>query len=148
MTMGCVQRPKPPCTSGSRPKLPYIPRRSRRSTRRSRRTPRQWPTLGASWRRTPRGWAWSMVEWSMRPSPARPAASSPLSARLFLNDRHCQRQADETLCPPCFSDQETSMTTIREDDFVSSIADALQYISYYHPPDFIKALGDAYAREQ
>jgi fumarate hydratase class I len=40
------------------------------------------------------------------------------------------------------------MTTIREDDFVSSVADALQYISYYHPPDFIKALGDAYALER
>ena len=40
------------------------------------------------------------------------------------------------------------MTTIREDDFVSSIAEALQYISYYHPPDFIKALSEAYDHEK
>ncbi|MGF7210662.1 fumarate hydratase class I [Skermanella aerolata] len=40
------------------------------------------------------------------------------------------------------------MTTIGQDDFIASIEDALQYISYYHPPDFIKALGDAYAREK
>ena len=40
------------------------------------------------------------------------------------------------------------MTTIREDDFVSSIAEALQYISDYHPPDFIKALSDAYDHEK
>ena len=40
------------------------------------------------------------------------------------------------------------MTLIREDDFITSIADALQYISYYHPVDYIKALGRAYEREQ
>jgi fumarate hydratase class I len=40
------------------------------------------------------------------------------------------------------------MTVIREQDFVESIADALQYISYYHPVDFIRALGAAYEREQ
>ena len=39
------------------------------------------------------------------------------------------------------------MTTIRQDDFVRSIADALQHISYFHPPDYIKALGEAYERE-
>ena len=39
------------------------------------------------------------------------------------------------------------MTTIRQNDFVSSIADALQYISYYHPMDYITALGEAYKRE-
>src|SRR3954447_11245472 len=43
---------------------------------------------------------------------------------------------------------EVSMTTIEQDDFIASIEDALQYISYYHPPDFIKALGDAYTREE
>ena len=37
------------------------------------------------------------------------------------------------------------MTTIEQDDFIAGIEDALQYISYYHPPDFIKALGDAYS---
>jgi fumarate hydratase, class I len=40
------------------------------------------------------------------------------------------------------------MTVIRQADFVSSIADALQYISFYHPPDFIKALNDAYELEK
>lgn len=39
-------------------------------------------------------------------------------------------------------------TTIKQDDFVQSIADALQHISYYHPLDYIRALGDAYTREQ
>ena len=32
------------------------------------------------------------------------------------------------------------MTIIRQDDFIDSICDALQYISYYHPLDFIQAL--------
>lgn len=40
------------------------------------------------------------------------------------------------------------MTTIRQDDFIQSIADALQYISYYHPVDYIQALGRAYEAEQ
>ncbi len=40
------------------------------------------------------------------------------------------------------------MTTIRQDDFIQSVADALQHISYYHPLDYIRALGDAYEREQ
>ena len=39
------------------------------------------------------------------------------------------------------------MTTIKQDDFIQSIADALQHISYYHPVDYITALGDAYERE-
>ncbi|HRC73284.1 MAG TPA: fumarate hydratase [Candidatus Competibacter sp.] len=40
------------------------------------------------------------------------------------------------------------MTTIRQDDFIQSIADAFQYISYYHPVDYIKALAQAYEREE
>ncbi len=40
------------------------------------------------------------------------------------------------------------MTVIKQEDFIQSIADALQYISYYHPIDYIQALGDAYEREQ
>ena len=40
------------------------------------------------------------------------------------------------------------MATIRQDDLIQSIADALQFISYYHPVDYIKALGRAYEREQ
>ena len=40
------------------------------------------------------------------------------------------------------------MPVIRQEDFITSIADALQYISYYHPPDFIRALNEAYRREE
>ena len=40
------------------------------------------------------------------------------------------------------------MTTIRQEDFIASVADAFQYISYYHPLDYIKALGEAYEREE
>ncbi len=40
------------------------------------------------------------------------------------------------------------MTLIRQQDFVDSIADALQFISYYHPADFIRALAAAYQKEQ
>ena len=40
------------------------------------------------------------------------------------------------------------MTVIRQDDFIQSIQDALQHISYYHPIDYIKALGEAYKLEQ
>ncbi len=40
------------------------------------------------------------------------------------------------------------MTTIKQEDFIQSIADALQYISYYHPKDYIQALGRAYEAEQ
>jgi fumarate hydratase class I len=39
-------------------------------------------------------------------------------------------------------------TRILEVDLIASVADALQYISYYHPPDFIAAMADAYGREQ
>lgn len=40
------------------------------------------------------------------------------------------------------------MNTIRQDDFIQSITDALQYISYYHPLDFIHAINAAYQREE
>ena len=40
------------------------------------------------------------------------------------------------------------MTVIREQDFIQSIADAFQYISYYHPVDYIQALGAAWEREE
>jgi fumarate hydratase class I len=39
------------------------------------------------------------------------------------------------------------MTTIRQDDFIASVADAFQFISYYHPVDYIRSLHDAYLRE-
>lgn len=40
------------------------------------------------------------------------------------------------------------MTVIRKQDVISSVADALQYISYYHPLDFVQALEQAYHREE
>src|SRR6187549_2171847 len=40
------------------------------------------------------------------------------------------------------------MTTIREEDFVASVADAFQFISYYHPADYIRDLWAAYQREE
>ncbi len=40
------------------------------------------------------------------------------------------------------------MAVIREDDLIESIADALQYISHYHPADYIRNLAAAYAREE
>ena len=39
-------------------------------------------------------------------------------------------------------------TSIRQQDLIDSIAGALQYISYYHTPDFIQHLARAYEREQ
>jgi len=37
---------------------------------------------------------------------------------------------------------------IRQQDFIQSIADALQFISYYHPADYIEAMGVAYRAEE
>ena len=39
-------------------------------------------------------------------------------------------------------------TVIRQNDLIESVAAALQYISYYHPADYIAHLAKAYAREQ
>jgi len=40
------------------------------------------------------------------------------------------------------------VTSIKQEDLIQSIADALQYISYYHPVDYIKSLAAAYEREE
>ncbi|WP_105168650.1 fumarate hydratase [Pseudoalteromonas sp. T1lg23B] len=40
------------------------------------------------------------------------------------------------------------MSMIRQQDFIDSIEDALQYISFYHPLDFVQALEKAYHKEQ
>jgi len=40
------------------------------------------------------------------------------------------------------------MSLIKQEDFIQSIADALQFISYYHPLDYIQAVGKAWEREQ
>lgn len=42
----------------------------------------------------------------------------------------------------------SDMVIIAENDLIESVADALQYISYYHPMDYIRALGKAYEAEQ
>ena len=40
------------------------------------------------------------------------------------------------------------MTVIKQQDFINSVADSLQFISYYHPIDFIKAMEKAYLAEK
>lgn len=40
------------------------------------------------------------------------------------------------------------MTIIKQSDLTESIKDALQFISYYHPLDFIRAVNEAYEREE
>ena len=41
------------------------------------------------------------------------------------------------------------MTTfIKQSDLIQSVADSLQYISYYHPMDFIQAMAKAYEYEE
>jgi fumarate hydratase class I len=40
------------------------------------------------------------------------------------------------------------MAAIKQEDFIQSVADAFQFISYYHPVDYIRNLHDAYLREQ
>ena len=40
------------------------------------------------------------------------------------------------------------MTVIKQDDLIQSVADALQFISYYHPKDFIQAVHEAYKKEE
>ncbi len=40
------------------------------------------------------------------------------------------------------------MTIIKQNDLIDSIADALQFISFYHPVDFIRAVHEAYEKEE
>ncbi len=40
------------------------------------------------------------------------------------------------------------MTIIKQDDVIASVADALQFISYYHPVDFIEVMHKAWEREE
>ncbi len=40
------------------------------------------------------------------------------------------------------------MTVIKQNDLIDSVADALQFISYYHPLDFIQAVNEAYEKEE
>src|SRR5262249_19822764 len=41
----------------------------------------------------------------------------------------------------------SAIVTIKKSDLIQSVADALQFISYYHPADYLRALGRAYERE-
>jgi fumarate hydratase class I len=75
----------------------------------------------------------------------------PAAFGLSLDLRHnkwvvrCQRP----LATRHFYGAEASaMTLIKQDDLIQSVADALQYISYYHPVDYIKGLAAAYEREE
>ena len=40
------------------------------------------------------------------------------------------------------------MTVVKQEDFIASVAGALQYISYYHPVDYIQSLAKAYEKEE
>src|SRR5215469_7511000 len=40
------------------------------------------------------------------------------------------------------------MTVIKQEDFIASVHGALQYISYYHPADYIRSLAKAYEKEE
>lgn len=40
------------------------------------------------------------------------------------------------------------MTVIKQEDFIQSVADAFQFISYYHPKDFIQAMKKALDKEE
>ena len=52
------------------------------------------------------------------------------------------------MAAPRSSQTVRSVTTIKQEDLIQSVADALQYISYYHPVDYIRSLAAAYEREQ
>jgi fumarate hydratase, class I len=62
--------------------------------------------------------------------------------------RHNRRVLRRPLIPAHPSEAESSMSIIKQEDLIQSVADALQYISYYHPVDYIKGLAAAYEREQ
>src|SRR5690606_27030335 len=49
---------------------------------------------------------------------------------------------------PIFTTQTVMTTLIKEDDLIQSVADAVQFISYYHPADYIQHLARAYEREE
>jgi len=46
------------------------------------------------------------------------------------------------------SENYSAMPIIRNEHLIQSVADALQYISYYHPLDFVKAVNEAYEKEE
>src|SRR4029078_12876312 len=81
-----------------------------------------------SWRRAP----------FLRPAPYRPLTDIAESNQGYARLHPSRNRPRNRL----------KMTTIRSEHLVQSVADALQFISYYHPRDYIQALGRAYEREQ
>ena len=61
---------------------------------------------------------------------------------LANRDRHAVQTLSPCPSPKTF-DRKPEMTSIKQEDLIQSVADAFQYISYYHPLDFITALGEA-----
>ena len=51
-------------------------------------------------------------------------------------------------CSRELGDSVGKMTVIKQQDLVDSVADALQFISYYHPLDFVQAVHRAWEMEQ
>jgi fumarate hydratase class I len=49
---------------------------------------------------------------------------------------------------PMTRERDIRMAVIKQEDVIQSVADALQFISYYHPVDFIRAMRQAYEREE
>jgi fumarate hydratase class I len=70
-------------------------------------------------------------------------AKPPQAPTFYYNSTHAASALLNHLRRPG-----KNMSTIKQEDFIQSIADAFQYISYYHPLDYIKALGEAYKREE
>jgi fumarate hydratase class I len=74
-----------------------------------------------------------------------------MQGRNFLALRLVRKRAEEKVEIVTLKSQNKwalSMATIQQEDLIQSVADALQYISYYHPVDYIKNLAQAYEREQ
>ena len=97
---------------------------------------------------------------------ADPQCGSPFMATAACGKAHVSMNADPHVgrhswrlrlqrgtrrheCRPTSIDPRSSaMTVIKQDDLIASVADALQFISYYHPVDFIQAMHKAWQREQ
>src|SRR5690606_29536779 len=79
-----------------------------------------------------------------RPRGCRPPNRRVILPRLLVMRRVVVRRF---LRVPAFQ-RSAPMTVIKQDDLIQSVADALQYISYYHPTDFIQAMHEAYLREE
>jgi fumarate hydratase class I len=70
-----------------------------------------------------------------------------LAWRLRHNSALARRDLASGASPQSV-EAESSMSIIKQEDLIQSVADALQYISYYHPVDYIKGLAAAYEREE